>query len=308
MLLAFISAEGAWAQATIAAGATIDALDFDDGIILENGAIITDDYNMGVTIYPTKADYDNETNGEDIVNFPFIVNNGVGYVTYLKDGWQACMIPLSFIDDSETEDIPNFEIKRWGKKNDKFYSTIVLGKNWIVPLECITYYIDENLTLRPYIEGSASKGFVVKAGTPLIIESYNDTPITIYTTDETKVPSIGKNLLRGVLKDTRIPEENNVKFYKLSYNQEGKNLGFYWDGTTNDEGATINAKDHRAYLRVEGNSGSSNYLALRFDDTITAIEAISAENESQNIYDLWGKRTNNQNGIVIKDGKKMLVK
>ena len=124
------------------------------------------------------------------------------------------------------------------------------------------------------------------------------------------VPAISKedNLLRGVLVDTPVPAEPNVKYYKLSYNASHENLGFYWDGSTNDEGATIHAKAHKAYLRVEGSAGNSNYLALRFDDTITAIEAISAENESQNIYDLWGKRTNNQNGIVIKDGKKMLVK
>lgn len=189
-----------------------------------------------------------------------------------------------------------------GLSGTDYYGTFYSDKAWIVPEGVSAYTVSNNLLLNEI----ATEGEAVAARTAVILKgnTYND---YVAISNSTQSPQ-EENLLCGVLVDTPIPAEPNVKYYKLSYNTNHENLGFYWDGSTNDEGATINAKAHKAYLRVEGNSGSSNYLALRFDDTITGVDAVSVENNSQNIYDLWGKHTNNQNGIVIMDGKKMFVK
>ena len=326
MLLAFVGAGSANAQETYTEGyVSINSLNVGD--IVCYGVTITGKDEMDYYgFYPSVTDmenFDGITTDEDEYTIGQNGLYGVMYSTYFDEnskfsfqGYNMNYGEYQFFlvqdggdsgDDNPDKDLPEYPITAWGERNGKFYSTIMLGKNWTVPAGYTTYYVNENLELITYVVGGdIIKGSIAAANVPVIIESDNNDPLTIYTTTESSTGHANNNQLRGVLVNTPIPAEANVKFYKLAYNASHENLGFYWDNTTNDSGATINAQAHKAYLRVE-NAGS-NYLSLRFEDTLTAIESVSTQAPAQSIYNLWGQRTNAQNGIVINGGKKMMVK
>lgn len=97
--------------------------------------------------------------------------------------------------------------------------------------------------------------------------------------------------------------KQNVADGKTTYvlNKSGDKIGFYKSKTF------ING--FKAYCEVDNNNAHSNALSFRFDDVLTAIEAVESENSGAEIYDLQGRRLNKaQKGMNIINGHKVLVK
>lgn len=99
-------------------------------------------------------------------------------------------------------------------------------------------------------------------------------------------------------------------YFKLSY--KGDNLGFYW-GEDNGAAFKLN-KEHTAYLAVLQSTGIKSFALPNFEDDTTDLRAIRIEEtetsiNNKDIFNIAGQRvSNNYKGIVIKNGKKFLVK
>lgn len=151
----------------------------------------------------------------------------------------------------------------------------------------------------------------VKAGTGLFIESADgkaanvDVPTTIYTTDP------GTNWLKAVTATTKI------------YQTDGGNTNYI---LTTNEGASATPKFFKvntagnevgagkAYLQVPGTTPANEFFWFA-DDTkeeeeVTAINAIANTVDSNAaMFNLAGQRVNNNyKGVVVKNGKKFIVK
>lgn len=106
--------------------------------------------------------------------------------------------------------------------------------------------------------------------------------------------------------DTKLDGESDCYLYKLSYDSEGKNLGFYWDSAN---GKSVTCKPNKAFLVVPASiAAASNGLKIRIADHTSGISTIVSEN-SNAIYNLQGQRVNAAKaGVYIKNGKKFIVK
>lgn len=157
-----------------------------------------------------------------------------------------------------------------------------------------------------------SAGDAVPAKTPLLLHGAANTytyPVLI--NDETAPTD---NLLHG----TTAAEETNAgdgtyKYYKLSYDDNGENLGFYYAAA---DGAAFTNAAGKAYLAIPTSAEASKMQGFAFGDLdqTTAIRQVNTLPTAAPAaaYDLNGRRVNNlqhaAKGIYIVNGKKVLVK
>lgn len=156
----------------------------------------------------------------------------------------------------------------------------------------------ENSTVT--VNGEEISGVYVPANTGVLIYSLEKEG-TYYTTTKTVED---KNSQWNLLKASTVPMEGNFKFYKLSYDNDGKNLGFYW---AEDNGGAFTCNSGLAYLSV------SNYMNIKsfvIDKSATFIKAITNRMDvNYPIYNLAGQRVSaNAKGILIQNGKKFFNK
>lgn len=151
----------------------------------------------------------------------------------------------------------------------------------------------------------------VKAGTGLFIERGDgtaaeasaDIPTTIYTTDP------GTNWLKGVTTDTHINQMDGTNTNYILTTNGGATARFYKvNGTSGN-----NVGAGKAYLQVPGTPANEFFWFV--DDTkeeeeVTAINAIANTADSNAaMFNLAGQRVNNNyKGVVVKNGKKFMVK
>lgn len=186
---------------------------------------------------------------------------------------------------------------------------------------CSEYALDftDVTDIKAYIIGGETAGQLnktqvtskVKAGTGLFIERGDGTaaeasaniPTTICTTDP------GTNWLKGVTTDTHINQmDGNNTNYILTTNG-GATARFYKvNGTSGN-----NVGAGKAYLQVPGTAANEFFWFA--DDTkeeeeVTAINAIAnTADSSAAMFNLAGQRVNNNyKGVVVKNGKKFIVK
>lgn len=161
------------------------------------------------------------------------------------------------------------------------------------------------------IEDKYPAGSVVPASTALLLKgAEKEYTYNVVTTTETAPTN---NLLHGsVSKELTSVDENtdDYLFYKLSYDENNENLGFYW---AEANGAYFLTEGGKAYLAVPKTKGASQMKGFALDGTTTSIQqanAASAENAS--IYDINGRRvstlTGAAKGVYIVGGKKVMVK
>ncbi len=121
------------------------------------------------------------------------------------------------------------------------------------------------------------------------------------------------NLLHGSTTEELTNVENTAAYYKLAYNSETNEVGFYW-GAANGEAFTNGA--NKAYLALPSQSGSSPAKGFAFTphDGSTAVNALPtvSRKSADTIYDLNGRSLSTLNGakkgVYIVNGKKTLVK
>ncbi len=119
-----------------------------------------------------------------------------------------------------------------------------------------------------------------------------------------------ENMLYGSLENIQMKEDENCYFYKLSYDQSGNNIGFYWG---KEDGAAFENPTNKAYLKLPKQMASRTGCFLLDNDIVTSIEDIrgmQTDDYKVFIYDLCGRKliTPTKGGIYIKDGKKYIMK
>lgn len=161
------------------------------------------------------------------------------------------------------------------------------------------------------IEDKYPAGSVVPASTALLLKgAEKEYTYNVVTTTETAPTN---NLLHGsVSKGSTSVNENtdDYLFYKLSYNEAGDQIGFYW---AKDNGAYFVTEGGKAYLAVpKSQGGASQMKGFALDGTTTSIQQASIADKAVPIFDINGRRVSTLNGaakgVYIVGGKKVMVK
>ena len=164
----------------------------------------------------------------------------------------------------------------------------------------------------PTIEDKYPAGSVVPASTALLLKgAEKEYTCNVVTTTET---APANNLLHGTTTDEETNAgEGTYKYYKLSYDDNDANLGFYWGA---ENGAAFMNKAGKAYLALPVTKGQSMAKGFSLSDlangTTTSIQQASIADKASSIFDINGRRVSTLNGaakgVYIVGGKKVMVK
>ncbi len=177
------------------------------------------------------------------------------------------------------------------------------------------------LNYKTIADGSTANN-TVPAATPVMLQvaatSANQTLGVAF--DEPQANAItDANYLHGSDTDTATDNDacyavspaTDAKYYKLSYNQSGEDIGWYW-GTDNGQAFTSGA--HKVWLMLPGTVNAQSFFGLSdFEDsTPTGMkhETLNMEHGDSVWYTLDGRKLNakpTQKGLYINNGKKVLL-
>lgn len=162
------------------------------------------------------------------------------------------------------------------------------------------------------IEDKYPAGSVVPASTALLLKgAEKEYTCNVVTTTET---APANNLLHGTTTDEETNAgEGTYKYYKLSYDDNDANLGFYWGA---ENGAAFMNKAGKAYLALPVTESQSMAKGFSLSDlangTTTSIQQASIADKAVSIFDINGRRVSTLNGaakgVYIVGGKKVMVK
>lgn len=162
------------------------------------------------------------------------------------------------------------------------------------------------------IEDKYPAGSVVPASTALLLKgAEKEYTCNVVTTTET---APANNLLHGTTTDEETNAgEGTYKYYKLSYDDNDANLGFYWGA---ENGAAFMNKAGKAYLALPVTESQSMAKGFSLSDlangTTTSIQQASIADKASSIFDINGRRVSTLNGaakgVYIVGGKKVMVK
>ncbi len=192
------------------------------------------------------------------------------------------------------------------------YATLYSPHSFYLPEGCqagIIKAVDGGVL---HIDYLYQPGDFVPEYTAVILKGTGGTNTLVYPSDYVPIPTAPTgNLLKGVLEETTIAGDVNSVHYILSYDQQGKNLGFYWAKPTGFGIDDLPA--NRCYLELPYVVAATSKFFLFEDNEVTDIENIlptlDAEQDDAPIYSLDGCRvTNPGKGIYIKNGKKFIIK
>lgn len=154
---------------------------------------------------------------------------------------------------------------------------------------------------------------VIPAGVAVVLQGANDAVLEYVAAEEDEYPVL--NYLLGT--DEAAPTVANFGgacyFYALTLNANSDpgSVGLYW---MNENGAAFTNKAHKAYLALPTSMAGAGMYAKKaylFNKDATAIKNVdsSANSAKGQMFNIAGQRVNGSaKGIIIKNGKKMLVK
>lgn len=205
------------------------------------------------------------------------------------------------------------------------YSTLVLFQEVLDPVTvsissvgyATLYYGDRALTVP---EGVVAKTYAVENGqlvntkeyvardvipqaTAVVLKGQEGTYTFELATSEGTAPE--KSDLYGYDTEQNTSVTNAKYYYKLSLDDEGANVGFYWG---QDNGAAFTSGAHKAFLAVKEAIASK---AFSFDKEVTAVKSVGLKSADDAVYSLAGVRMlpgHLPAGVYIKNGKKIIVK
>lgn len=192
------------------------------------------------------------------------------------------------------------------------YATYFNNKAWVVPenMEAgIVTGVNDHILGVDWIYVT---GKVVPANTAVLIKAPEQEYTCSLSSDEVAVPT--GNLLKGTLENAMTEGENCV-FYKLAYDQQGENLGFYWGA---ENGAAFMNQAYKAYLALpQAQALEINGFLVDTDGGTTGVTDIQAKNIKVDVYTLGGVLIRQQveavhaldglqKGIYIVNGKKII--
>ena len=240
------------------------------------------------------------------------------YIMVLNEGATSLTITLknsstdsnARVDDLELSTysgVGNFNITEAG------YGTYYSSKAYTMPKGVKGYTITGNEGTSLVMNEAYAAGAVVPAKTALVVEGAANKYYTLVAASTELTPA--KNKLHGSDKaETTYVDGTDVKYYKLSYNNEGNNLGFYWGS---ENGAAFTNGAHKAYLALDSETSLSQSRGFSLADLAHGVTTginttVKSATQSNFIYDLNGRRINSLNGaakgVYIMNGQKVLVK
>ena len=208
---------------------------------------------------------------------------------------------------SKYEKISSFNI------TDAGYATYYTSDAYAMPTGVTGYTITANNGSELTMKEAYTEGKTVPAQTALVLKGEAGKYSFLPTTSTEITPADNKLHGSDVAAGTHV-DGTNVKYYKLSYDSKGANLGFYWGA---ESGAAFTNGAHKAYLALDGTTLLSQKQGFSFADLMngltTSIKQANAANAAkQSIFDINGRRVNSWNGaakgIYIVNGQKVLVK
>ena len=235
------------------------------------------------------------------------LNEGATTLTItLKNNMTSTNVRVDDLELSTYAGVGSFNI------TDAGYATYYNSKAYTMPKGVKGYTITGNEGTSLVMNEAYAAGDVVPAKTALVVEGAADKYYTLDTESTSLTPA--DNKLHGSDKEeATFVEGADVKYYKLSYNNEGNDLGFYWGS---ENGAAFTNGAHKAYLALEGETLLSQSRGFSLADlahgVTTGINQATIATKSAVIYDLNGRRVNSLSGaakgVYIMNGQKVLVK
>lgn len=239
------------------------------------------------------------------------------YIMALNEGATSLTITLkndltsnARVDDLELSTysgVGSFKITEAG------YGTYYSSKAYTMPEGVKGYIITGNEGTSLVMNEAYAAGDVVPAKTALVVEGAANKYYTLVAESTELTPA--DNKLHGSDEaETTYVDGTDVKYYKLSYNNEGNNLGFYWGS---ENGAAFTNGAHKAYLALDSETLLSQSRGFSLADLAHGVTTginttVKSATQSNFIYDLNGRRINSLNGaakgVYIMNGQKVLVK
>ena len=239
------------------------------------------------------------------------------YVMALNEGATSLTITLNNAS-SENFRVDDLELSTYSgvgsfKITEAGYGTYYSSKAYTMPEGVKGYTITGNEGTSLVMNEAYAAGAVVPAKTALVVEGAANKYYTLVAESTDLTPA--DNKLHGSDKaETTYVDGTDVKYYKLSYNNEGNNLGFYWGS---ENGAAFTNGAHKAYLALNSETLLSQSRGFSLADLAHGVTTginttVKSATQSNFIYDLNGRRINSLNGaakgVYIMNGQKVLVK
>lgn len=241
------------------------------------------------------------------------------YIMVLKEGKTTLTIKL----DNQTKNnarVDDLELSTYSgvgsfKITEAGYGTYYSSKAYTMPKGVKGYTITGNEGTSLVMNEAYAAGAVVPAKTALVVEGAANKYYTLVAESTDLTPADADNKLHGSDEaETTYVDGTDVKYYKLSYNNEGNNLGFYWGS---ENGAAFTNGAHKAYLALDSEKLLSQSRGFSLADLANGVTTginttVKSATQSNFIYDLNGRRINSLNGaakgVYIMNGQKVLVK
>lgn len=183
------------------------------------------------------------------------------------------------------------------------YATLYYGDRALTVPEGVvakTYAVENGLLVntKEYVAGD-----VIPQATAVVLKGKEGT----YTFESATTKGVApeKSDLYGYDAEQNTSITNAKYYYKLSLDDEGANVGFYWG---QDNGAAFASGAHKAFLAVKEAIASK---AFSFDKEVTAVKSVGLNSARDAVYSLSGVRmlpSRLPAGVYIKNGKKIIVK
>ncbi len=225
----------------------------------------------------------------------------------LKNSYRRDNVRVDDLELSTYSGVGSFKITEAG------YGTYYSSKAYTMPEGVKGYTITGNEGTSLVMNEAYAAGAVVPAKTALVVEGAANKYYTLVAASTELTPN--DNKLHGSDEaETTYVDGTDVKYYKLSYNNEGNNLGFYWGS---ENGAAFTNGAHKAYLALNSETLLSQSRGFSLADLAHGVTTginttVKSATQSNFIYDLNGRRINSLNGaakgVYIMNGQKVLVK
>ena len=149
------------------------------------------------------------------------MNEGTTTLTIKLDNQTGKNARVDDLELSIYSGVGSFKISEAG------YGTYYSSKAYTMPKGVKGYTITGNEGTSLVMNEAYAAGDVVPAKTALVVEGAANKYYTLVAKSTELTPA--NNKLHGSDKaEMTYVDGTNVKYYKLSYNNEGNNLGFYW--------------------------------------------------------------------------------
>lgn len=199
------------------------------------------------------------------------------------------------------------------KITDAQYGTAYYADAFFMPTGATGYVAESNGNGGITLKETYAEGELVPAKTALVLNAPKGNYDICLAESDAIAPT--NNLLHGTTTEKLTEVEGGTyKYYKLSYNNEGNNLGFYWGS---ENGAAFTNGAHKAYLALDSETLLSQSRGFSLADLAHGVTTginttVKSAIQSNFIYDLNGRRINSLNGaakgVYIMNGQKVLVK